>query len=909
MDSPTIPGGGRRNTTGGRRSSVSGMLPRLRRTDSSEQALHETWAQGVLGSLSDNKASNSSGTDIVKMALNSRGMNESLSTFVQRRHCIPGAPTIGEVLERGRLGWEGWTPAERMRVQRAHRRYWQVFETEVEKRDLPRIIKHIGYLASADHIVFELAQSVNDLNMFNLEELTKVVERYAAREEAEILDIAGCYRKAAEDTGEDVALSRADLPGLLRDLDSFPPSTLVDDLLTVTGLKSSPPTLGATEVMHFLAAYREAEGLSSTEVDLAKEVFEAHSPDVVDLHHTGTVEREMPLRALSDALAERFTFRAKTVIECVVSPDLERRSTQGVTFQEFCVWTRLVRDQLLKSLWQEFDVLELDEDDHLELTHTRNILASLGYTLSEEAFNEFVAEAECDLEERMSFDGFVKLVGVVQAQEGFMCTEREDLKHMFERFDQAQRGELSRRMCLDLLRFVHGTSLRVDVVNRIIDEADANGNDTMDFGEFLSVMRGYREIELSQDRQAYMDHCCPQIRMLRAKNLPGALAQVGQSLEEEVRQDLDLTLGKGSKLPPDTPLCFDDFVKTVDRCRGLRVTILRKQASFTDAEFLYIGQRFQVASQKHHSYLEVGEMLWLLISLGCKLNTAAERAEVLDMLDEARACALDAGVSEDEAGEKTKVTLFLLVHLLRAIIRQKEVVREQREVEAAEKAGFTATEVAEFRKVFTRWIAKVARGQDSPSLPSSPRDLPASPRQGTRRNRRSTEHEALRSSGNDSIGSGSPARGALREVARRGFVEGAEDQARFVHTLMDPEVTIRHSLRGLGDTVPLKAFLDFLRSTRLRENCRKGEWNGLLALADRLANEDGEEGDGLDFANFLVLMRFAKEHEFGRLRETTQDIYRRLSRVNFAKEISVSHVGAEPRHDGPQTFSFFMEGS
>jgi len=872
--------------------------------------MHETWAQSVLGTLSDNKVEASSAMDVVKMALNSRGMNESLSTFVQRRHCIPGAPTIGEVLERGRLGWEGWTPAERMRVQRAHRRYWQVFETEVEKRDLPKILKHIGYLACSDHIVFELAQSVTDLSMFNLEELTKVVEKFASREEAEILEVAGCYRKKAEDSGEDVALSRADLPGLLRDLDSFPPATLVDDLLTVAGLKQNPPILGATEVMHFLAAYREAEGQSSTEVDLAKEVFEIHAPEVVDLHHTGTVEREMPLRALSDALVERFTFRSKSVIDSVVSSDLERRSTQGVTFQEFCVWTRLVRDQLLKSLWQEFDVLELDEDDHLDLSHTRRILASLGYTLSEEAFHEFVVEAQCSLEEPMSFDGFVKLVGVVQAQEGFMLTERQELKRMFERFDQAEKGELSRRMCLDLLRFAHGTSLRVDVVNRIIDEADANGNDTMDFGEFLSVMRGYREIELSQDRQAYMDHCCAEIRMLRAKNLPGALAQVGQSLEEEVRQDLNVTMGKGSTLPPDTPISFDDFVKTVDRCRGLRVTILRKQASFTDAEFLYIGQRFQVASQKQLSYLEIGEMLWLLISLGCKLNTAGERAEVLEMLDEARACALDAGVSEDLAGEKTKVTLFLLVHLLRAIIRQKEVVREEREVEAAEKAGFSATEVAEFRKVFTRWIAKVARGQDTPSLPGSPRsDIPASPRAG-RRNRRSTttEHEAVRSSGNDSIGSGSPARGALREVARRGFIEGAEDQARFVHTLMDPEVTIRHSLRGLGDTVPLKAFLDFLRSTKLRENCRKGEWNGLLALADRLANEDGEEGDGLDFANFLVLMRFAKEHEFGRLREANQDMFRRLSRVNFAKEVSVLHVGAEHRHDQPQGFSFFMDG-
>eukprot|EP00971_Amphidinium_carterae_P337445 6474233-Amphidinium_carterae.1 len=42
----------------------------------------------------------------------------------------------------------------------------------------------------------------------------------------------------------------------------------------------------------------------------------------------------------------------------------------------------------------------------------------------------------------------------------------------------------------------------------------------------------------------------------------------------------------------------------------------------------------KVASQKQLSYLEIGEMLWLLISLGCKLNTAGERAEVLDRSDE-----------------------------------------------------------------------------------------------------------------------------------------------------------------------------------------------------------------------------------------------------------------------------------
>eukprot|EP00971_Amphidinium_carterae_P018361 362171-Amphidinium_carterae.1 len=51
-----------------------------------------------------------------------------------------------------------------------------------------------------------------------------------------------------------------------------------------------------------------------------------------------------------------------------------------------------------------------------------------------------------------------------------------------------------------------------------------------------------------------------------------------------------------------------------------------------------------------------------------------------------------------------------------------------------------------------------------------------------------------------------------------------------------------------------------------------------------------------------------QEHEFGRLREANQDMFRRLSRVNFAKEVSVLHVGAEHRHDQPQGFSFFMDG-
>jgi len=911
----------RRKSGVGRRASAAAVKPGLRRTDSAEQAMHEMWAQGVLGTLSSYKAEAASQRspkmDIVAMALNSRGMNESLSTFVQRRHCIPGAPTMDEVLERGSLGWEGWLPGERLRVQRAHRRYWQVFETEVEKRDLPRILTHIGYLACTDAVVFEIAESFSDLNMFNLEELVKVVEQFALREQSEIMAIAACYMRTASKLALNpdspskqrrIKLSRRDLPGLLRDLDAFPPAALIEDLLLVAGLKVQPPVLGEAEVMQFLAAYREAEGLSSTEVDLAKEIFDMFAPEVYDLHHTGTLERELPLRLLNEALLERYTFRAKSVIDSMVPDDLEKRSTQGVSFQEFCIWTRLVRDRLLKNMWQEFDVLELDEDDCLALNHARNVLNTLGYTLDVEALREFLIEAQCSTEDPISFDGFVQLVRCVQAQEGFMLTERQELKLMFERFDQEQKGELTRRMCLDLLRYAHGMSLRVDVVNRIIDEADANGNDTMDFGEFLIVMRGYREIEVAQDRQAYNDHACPELRMLRIRSLPGALEQVGQNLEEEVRQELGISLGKGSSLPPETPLTFDDFVKLVDRCRRIRVAILRKQASFTDAEFIYIGKRFQACTKQNTDYLEVGDLLWLLIALGCKLTTAAERTEVLEMLDEARACAVDAGVSEQEAGARNHVTVFLLVHLLRAIIRQKEVIREAREVEAAEKAGFTATEVAEFRKVFTRWIAAVARGQDDSSQPGSPRgDLPSafSPRQPQplRRNRRSIEHapEGMTSSFTGGSGSFSPRKErdtlGSRASTRVGF-EVPDDPS--LHQLMDPEVTIRHSLRGLGDTVPLKAFLDFLRSTRLRESCRKGEWNGLLALADRLANEDGEEGDGLDFANFLVLMRWAKEHELGRLRETNQDMFRRLSRVNFVMPPAMTLMPAQEQEGGEE---------
>merc|ERR1740138_91269 len=130
------------------------------------------------------------------------------------------------------------------------------------------------------------------------------------------------------------------------------------------------------------------------------------------------------------------------------------------------------------------------------------MLRPAGFTLFSNAVEEILSDMNATRVSKFDFSDYVRFLKACQKRNGFTRFELEELASVFRRFDYDRSDGIDHLELLDLLRYL-GYSTHLKDVHKFIGQVDFNGNGTMDFGEYLFLMRLHREDVLALTLKVY----------------------------------------------------------------------------------------------------------------------------------------------------------------------------------------------------------------------------------------------------------------------------------------------------------------------------------------------------------------------------------------------------------------------
>ncbi|CAK9013517.1 Calmodulin (CaM) [Durusdinium trenchii] len=102
----------------------------------------------------------------------------------------------------------------------------------------------------------------------------------------------------------------------------------------------------------------------------------------------------------------------------------------------------------------------------------------------------------------MTFDDVFDVMSLCRSTSNFTSSELEELKEAFHRFDEDSSGKIDVLEMVEMLLYM-GYSSSLEVVHQIIHLSDADGNDELDFQEFLHVMSTHELTHTKALRSAF----------------------------------------------------------------------------------------------------------------------------------------------------------------------------------------------------------------------------------------------------------------------------------------------------------------------------------------------------------------------------------------------------------------------
>lgn len=608
---------------------------------------------------------------------------------------LDGGPSVEEALARLNSGSEGLPEAELLRMNIAFCRHKEADSSEVQKEDLHRIFHYLGYYFARQDKVEIVARKVSEFSSFDFQEFEHLTMDWCASEREEI--IAAYSNFDAERTNQ-VPVHK--IAKMLRPLGIIAVRSVVHDLLEVAQL-SEHRHLDINDFFRFLAAYRAVEGFTRAQVAAARKVFE----DAASSRQTGQAgnalkaQKKVLANCLLTAYGEHVVPYLADLFQGIYLDHSQKGA--GISFHEFMVWGRKLRDAQLKRLDIFFNDAKKDIQGLISVEELARMIKPAGFTLFSKAIDEILSDMNATRVSKFDFSDYVRFLKACQKKNGFTRFELEELASVFRRFDYDRSDGIDHLELLDLLRYL-GYSTHLKDVHQFIGQVDFNGNGSMDFGEFLCLMRLHREDELSNTLKVYEECKDEDDAELLASDLADTLEKLGHTPRPEVLQMLLNKIGN-----PET-ISFEKFVEVVDHFRRMSTTEKRKRAGFSDEEFKLIVKLFEKHNTHKNTPLEKGELILLLIEAGIFMDTADARNEIFTMLEKARESAAEAGIETEELGKSgsSRCTFWPLVHLLRAVIHRDDKGAVRREDQAVDETRFEPTEVQDFRAIFlecSRW--------------------------------------------------------------------------------------------------------------------------------------------------------------------------------------------------------------
>lgn len=633
---------------------------------------------------------------------------------------VQGLPDLEELLACS--SDEGHSEKELARMQTAFKRFKVPDSGDLHKGDLCGLLQYLGHVMIAPDEVQKIANGVSSFDYLDYEEFLDFMAKYMPYEQEKFRVVFARYDE--EGQGE---MSVKGLRKLLAQFGFMPLHAMIREAVAVVDADCNG-RLNFEELMMLLAVYRRAEGFTQDEVSNFRRIF--------DLFSKGEEApmQLLPPEALSDAMVQAFGihvhgFAEKMQDQLKRGQGLQKSALAGnkggkpasLTFAEFLIYARKIREAVYDKLtndypaWanlkcsnmgasnkggvaarmkgdttMEFERSDLDHSGGISEFELRRAMEKCGYTPLSQNIKEVLMEVlggDLGSGQEMDFDEFFDFMLIVRQREGFTRAGVNEMRDVFDRFDLEGNGEINALELSHLFRDL-GYRKNLDEIRVFLAKVDQNGNNKLDFREYLRLMHLHREDELTKIREVFMSYKDPSTGLIENANLPKALGNFYYAPSSS----------GGHKLSPG--LDFEGFVQVVDSCRSDWIAEERKKAGFSDQRVVYFQMLFAKYDKDHNGVIDPSELFTFLQEFKWQPKNREEQKALMKKVDLSRARAREAGVKDVTPDGAPSIKFWTFLQLARILETEHEQQEEERIAALMVELNFSAKEVDEFRQVF-----------------------------------------------------------------------------------------------------------------------------------------------------------------------------------------------------------------
>lgn len=664
-------------------------------------------------------------------------------------------PDIVAILQRI-LGDDGFSKEDQKRIDQGFKRCQIDCEVHVDR--LYNMTLDLGFLMSDVGTINRIASTITSYSTLDFDEYKLFISMLNAYEKKRIREV---FESFDADGSEE--LETSEVREVLTALGCSPFKGTLERLISAVDADGSG-SLDFKEFIALLVIYKSTEGFSHQNIRDFWKVFSRFAKE-----HPKKHVLEVPPERLSDALISMFGPQAadlarrlaakgasiqkgqslldqkdaasafspkkgKSLSLNAAEQTADVEMAEGLQFKQFITWVRRMKEAEIQEYQRLFNKFDESGDGALDVTEIKGLLIEMGYTPLRSTVRDLLAAVDYNNDGAVDLEEFLDVMEYFKKWDGFAGDQVEFLKKTFHAF-ASEDDEIAAIQIRDIL---HSWGLDQDLrtIQEYIAQVDIDGTHTLDFKEFLRLMRLFREAELVSVKTVFDDTA----RHIAMENDEKFDSNEENTIPVEYLAEALQLLGydpkayKASKLyneftggtPKDDEanhneteekndghknhggeIDFDQFVQIADDCQKEARVMAKKRANFSDAEVHAFRYSFDSYDTDKSGEIDRDELTDLIKDLGVPLVTRADQTKLVSMIRDARRAAAEAGVPEEKRGKTSDpplpVQFVVFIFLVRMVLKERETDQLNKEEEECLKLKFKKREIVVMRSKFSHW--------------------------------------------------------------------------------------------------------------------------------------------------------------------------------------------------------------